>query len=223
MERQTSTRRQILELLKKRGGMTAKDIGATLGITSMAVRRHLAALERDDLITSTTVRRPMGRPTFVYSLTLLADDLFPKNYPQLTVSLLEDLRSLDGEEKVDLLFRRRAERLVATYAPRMEGKSFAERVQEMARIMDENGYIAHADHLGDHTYRLSWHNCAIYKIAQHCPEACTYEVMMLQHLLGAEVTRDQHVMKGDGACSYLVHPAESTTETTQRSEGGSSS
>src|SRR5512137_838616 len=124
MERQTpSTRRQILDLLKKRGGMTAKDLGEALGITSMAVRRHLSALERDDLISAATVRRPMGRPTYVYSLTALADDLFPKNYPQLMIGLLEDIKALDGEEKIDQLFLRREERLYAAYAPRMEGKT----------------------------------------------------------------------------------------------------
>jgi len=206
MERQSSsTRRQILELLKKRGGMTAKDLGKALGITSMAVRRHLAALERDDLITATTVRRPMGRPTYVYSLTALADDLFPKGYPQLIIGLLEDIRTLDGDEKVDQLFQRREDRLVAAYAPRMEGKNLQERVEEIARIFDENGSLSEYQQ-EDGSYRLTWHNCAIYKISQRFPHACNHEQNMLRRLLDAEVTRVQHQAKGDLCCSYIVRP-----------------
>ena len=204
MERQTpSTRRQILDLLKKRGGMTAKDLGDALGITSMAVRRHLAALERDDLIGAATVRRPMGRPTYVYSLTPLADDLFPKNYPQLTIGLLDDIRALDGEEKIDLLFKRREDRLASAYSPRMEGKDLEGRVMEMAHIMDENGYLGETSRL-DGSFRLIWHNCAIYKIAQRCPEACTHEANLLTRLLDAEVTREGHSVKGDPYCSFIV-------------------
>jgi predicted ArsR family transcriptional regulator len=206
MERQTpTTRRQILDLLKKRGGMTAKDLGEALGITSMAVRRHLAALERDDLITATTVRRPMGRPTYVYSLTPLADDLFPKNYPQLTIGLLEDIKALDGEEKIDQLFARREERLYAAYAPRMEGKNLEQRVAEVTRIFDENGNVTESMQT-DGAYRLTWHNCAIAKISQRFPQACAHEEKLLERLLDAEVERTEHAAKGDPCCGYIVRP-----------------
>jgi predicted ArsR family transcriptional regulator len=207
MERQTpSTRRQILDLLKKRGGMTAKDLGESLGITSMAVRRHLSALERDDLIAAATVRRPMGRPTYVYSLTALADDLFPKNYPQLMISLLEDLKSLDGEEKIDQLFRRREERLYAAYAPRMEGKDLALRVQEVARIFDENGSLSESGQAVNGCFRLTWHNCAIHKISERFPQPCAHEESLLRRLLEADVTRTEHQAKGDRYCCYVIKP-----------------
>ncbi len=200
-----STRRQILDLLKKRGGMTAKELGDALGITSMAVRRHLAALERDDLIAAATVRRPMGRPSFVYSLTALADDLFPKNYPQLAISVLDDIRALDGDAKIDLLFKRREDRLFAAYSPDMEGKDLEGRVIELTRIMDENGYLSDYTRL-DGSFRLTWHNCAIYKIAQHCPEACEHHLSLVSRLLNAEVVREAHSVKGDPSCSCVVRP-----------------
>jgi predicted ArsR family transcriptional regulator len=206
MERQTpSTRRQILDLLKKRGGMTAKDLGEALGITSMAVRRHLSALERDDLIGATTVRRPMGRPTYVYSLTPLADDLFPKNYPQLMIGLLDDLRALDGDEKIDLLFQRREDRLANAYMPRVEGKDLEGRVSEIARIFDESGNLSEWDKADD-VYYLTWHNCAISKISQRCPQACEHEHSLLRRVLDADVQRVEHAAKGDNCCRYVVTP-----------------
>ena len=59
------TRRQVLTTLKKSDGLTADQLSVLLGITSMAVRKHLSALERDGLIESTVVRRPVGRPRAV--------------------------------------------------------------------------------------------------------------------------------------------------------------
>lgn len=204
MERQTpTTRRQILDLLKKRGGMTAKDLGEALGITSMAVRRHLSALERDDLISAATVRRPMGRPTYVYSLTVLADDLFPKNYPQLAIGLLEDIKTLDGEDKIDRLFKHREDRLYTAYAPRMDGKQFSERVQEMARIFDENGNLAECKQANG-AYQLTWHNCATFKVSQRFPQACNHEETLLSRLLDADVSRIEHQAKGDSCCCYVI-------------------
>ena len=45
-----STRRQILELIKRQGEMTAGQLSEAIGITSMGVRQHLNSLERDGLI-----------------------------------------------------------------------------------------------------------------------------------------------------------------------------
>lgn len=205
MERQTpSTRRQILDLLKRRGGMTAKELGEALGITSMAVRRHLSALERDDLIAAATVRRPMGRPTYVYSLTTLADDLFPKNYPQLLLTILEDIKVLDGEEKIDQLFQRRADRIYTACAPRMEGKDLEARAHEVARIFEEDGHLAECATGGSGCFQLTWHNCAIHRISERFPQACAHEQRLLSRLLDADVVRLQHQAKGDPCCCYQI-------------------
>ena len=58
-----STKDEILIMLKTAGSLTVSDISKELGITEMAVRRHLNTLERDEMIKSTLVRQAMGRPT----------------------------------------------------------------------------------------------------------------------------------------------------------------
>ena len=72
---ETSTRRTIITILRTEGPMTAGDLAERIGITEMAIRRHIATLERDNLIYPTTLRQPMGRPAKVYQLTEEADDL----------------------------------------------------------------------------------------------------------------------------------------------------
>lgn len=65
-------RRQILTALKKQGSLSVDDLSRCLGITPMGIRQHLAVLERDNLVMISSVRRGMGRPSYLYRLTELA-------------------------------------------------------------------------------------------------------------------------------------------------------
>ena len=199
-----STRRRILVTLKKRGGMSADELSEALGITPMGVRRHLMTLEKDGLVEYTPVQRGVGRPSYIYSLTAAADDLFPKHYSQLLLDVLDQIRNLDGRDKLDLLFAKRTERLVKQYAPRLADLPLDKRVAELARILDESGSLAEWERLDDETYLLWEHNCVLAQVSTHCPQVCTYELNMVRQLLQADVTREKHMIMGDEGCSYRI-------------------
>jgi predicted ArsR family transcriptional regulator len=199
----SSTRREILRSMRIKGGRTAQQLATELGITSMGVRRHLMTLERDGLVTVKTQHQPAGRPTFVYQLSEEGNDTFPKNYHLLATQILDAARVRAGEAHVEDLFAGRMDQLVAQYEPRMRGKDLAGRVAELARIQDENGYMAIWEKVQG-GYLLREQNCAIYRVACRFPEACQYEVELFRRLLDAEITRVEHQVKGDLACTYLV-------------------
>ncbi|MFQ6057359.1 MAG: helix-turn-helix transcriptional regulator [Anaerolineae bacterium] len=199
-----ATRRQILMALKKRGGMTADELGKALGITPMGVRRHLTTLERDGLVTYETAQRGVGRPSYVYSLTDLADELFPKNYHQLANEILDIIAAQDGEDKVELVFAQRAQRLAQRYGPRLAGKDLEARIAELASIQEENGYLAEWEKVDEDTFLLKEHNCAVSGVARRFPQACVYELALFTELLDAEVTREKHMASGDIGCYYRI-------------------
>ena len=199
------TRRQVLTTLKKSDGLTADQLSVLLGITSMAVRKHLSALERDGLIEATVVRRPVGRPVHVYRLSALADDFFPKHYHLVITDLLSDLLELDGEEKVDLLLARRAERTRHFLKERVsKARTFEERVEALAEGMDELGYLAAWERLDDSTYIVRQYNCAIQRVATCFPVVCQYESESFGEILDADVERCSHILAGDCMCGYLI-------------------
>lgn len=136
-----STRDKILQMLKTKGELSAKEITEFIGITSMAVRRHINTLEKEGLIESKTIRQPMGRPSAIYRLTEQAEDFFPNKYHSLTLDLLGELEQDAGTEMVNHLFDRRGESLLKNHAGKMEGKDFAEKVEQLAEIQNENGYM----------------------------------------------------------------------------------
>jgi predicted ArsR family transcriptional regulator len=204
IENDTSTRKVLLTLMKTRGSLSVNEMAKELGITEMAIRRHLNTLERDDLIEAKLTRQAMGRPMHLYSLTLLADDLFPKNYHHLTLDLLGELESEDGDSMVGQLFERRKQRLLQKYIGRMEGKDLADRVAELADIQNANGYMVRWAQDDAGHYVFTEYNCPIAQVAKQYNEACHCELVLFKNLLGTDVERTECLTKGGNKCTYLV-------------------
>ncbi|MEA3337036.1 MAG: metalloregulator ArsR/SmtB family transcription factor [Chloroflexota bacterium] len=195
------TRRKILLALKKSGGLTAGELSGLLGMTAMGVRRHLTTLEKDGLVTFDSQQRGMGRPAYVYHLTDLAEELFPKNYHILANELLGYLE----EDELARVFERRAARRLRVGRARLAGLDFEQRIAELARLLDEDGYLAEWERVNDDTYLLREFNCAVHRVAYRYRQACATEIDFIQALLPeAEVQREQHIMSGDAACTYRI-------------------
>jgi predicted ArsR family transcriptional regulator len=203
-EIEMSTRRVILTMLKTKGPLAVSDMARQLGITEMAVRRHLNTLERDGLIDSKLVRQAMGRPTNLYALTENADELFPKNYYHLTLDLLGELAAEAGESQVELLFERRKEKLIGRYEEQMQGKELVERVKALAEIQNANGYMVNWNEAEDGSFVINEHNCPISQVANQYNHACHCELVMFETLLDAEVERTECLVKGGLKCSYTI-------------------
>jgi predicted ArsR family transcriptional regulator len=190
--------------MKTKGSLSVNDMAKELGITEMAIRRHLNTLERDGLIEAKLIRQAMGRPMHLYSLTLVADDLFPKNYHQLTLELLGELESEEVSNPVGLLFEGRKQKLLKKYIGRMEGKSLVDRVTELTEIQNNNGYMAkwETDDAGQIVF--TEYNCPIAQVAKQYNEACHCELSLFQSLLDADIVRTECLTKGGNKCTYLI-------------------
>jgi predicted ArsR family transcriptional regulator len=198
-----STRRQILRSLRIHGNLTAQQLANELKITSMGVRRHLTTLERDGLIQMQTQRQPRGRPTFKYRLTEAGFETFPKSYDLLATQVLDVVRASEGDARVAQIFAGRMEQLYEQFAPRMSGKNLGERVQELAKIQEEAGYMARWEKTKG-GYILKEQNCAIYRVACRFQDACQFEIELFRRLLDADLRRVEHQVKGDLACTYFI-------------------
>ena len=204
-QEQHSTREYILQLLKTKGALSTKDLTDELGITVMAVRRHIQSLERDNLITSKTVRQAMGRPTAVYHLTQKAEGFFPRNYHTLTLELLDELEDHFGEDAVEQLFEGRKNKMLKKYDSSMQGKDIADRVATLADIQNENGYMVEWEQINEDEYLIKEHNCPIEQVATKYQHACQCELQLFESLLGdAEVSRTDCLAKGGQRCTYVI-------------------
>jgi len=210
-DHESSTRKVLLNMMKTRGALSVGEMAKELRITEMAVRRHLNTLERDGLIETKLSRQAMGRPTHLYSLTMLADDLFPKNYHHLTLDLLGELEAEEGSDMIGRLFERRKEKLFAKYGERMEGKALPERVMELADIQNKNGYMVQLERQDEGEFVLTEYNCPIAQVAGQYNEACQCELTLFEKLLDADVERTECLTKGGAKCTYVIRKANQKT------------
>lgn len=203
-----STRRAVLDLLKRKGPQTVAQLCQALGVSGVAVRRHLEALLSDGLVTQTSVAGGRGRPAHVYALTEAGHDQFPRNYHQLANQLLAAAEERFGPDALEALFEHRQQVLAGLYAARTRGRPLRELAAELAAIQDENGYMAGWEQIGPDRYVVSEHNCAIRCVASAYPQACQHELELFRQLAGpkVEVQRIAHLQAGDSRCAYVLHP-----------------
>ncbi|MDQ0111818.1 helix-turn-helix transcriptional regulator [Paenibacillus harenae] len=200
-----STRERLLLLLRTKGRMSAGELSEELGLTEMAIRRHMYALETEGSVNIVSIRQAMGRPLHVYELTKQADELFPKNYHLLALDLLDELAdSPDTAALIDRMFDGRKQKLLERYEPRMAGKSLELRVSELTAIQSAGGYMAEMGSLDNGAYMLYEYNCPIAKVAGKYQQACSCELALFQALLDAPVERTECLAKGGGKCSYKI-------------------
>ena len=209
IEQVPTTRRAILNLIKRQGPLDAVAVAKALALTPAAIRLQLARLEEDGLLVHSeevSEGASRGRPRHVYELTSAAEALYPKRYGDLTTELLGYLGG-PGASQVDELFEQRRLRRVAGALPRTANLPFDEQVAALTSILDEDGYLAEAEKLADGSWRITEHNCAILTVAHGFSQACTSELAFIRDALpGATVRRVAHLMDGAHVCAYVVSP-----------------
>ncbi len=201
-----TTRQRVLELIKRQPQCTVAQLAASLEITGMAVRRHIASLQGAGLISAGMSRQARGRPVLRYSLTARGEAQFPHTYDRLAIQLLEEVSRAGRSKQVKRLLQHIGERNASEIAPRLAGKTLSGRVSELAKALTEQGYMAEFRVLRGKGFRLTEHNCALAEVSQRCPVICECELEMMRKLLKARVTRAEHRLQGGPRCSYFIAP-----------------
>lgn len=200
------SRRLILIALKENSGLTADTLAEMLAISAVAVRRHLDNLRHAGLIQYEEVRQGMGRPSFVYSLTTKADHIFPRNYEDFAHDMLDAVRDLYGQEAVDAIFAKRFQKIKEVYEPKVNAATLNGRLEQLVELRRQDGFMAEWDTIEEGHYILTELNCPIQQVAEGCCQACEQDLQLFVELLDADVTRQDHLIQGDKACSYQIRP-----------------
>lgn len=204
------TRDRLLLLLKTRGPATAADLGAVLGFTGEAARQQLTKLAEDGLVEATTATpRGVGRPSQLWALTAAGHARFPDAHAELTVQLLEHVRTVLGEAALSKLIAARQADTRRSYLAALEGvRDIEERVARLAALRDREGYMAEWRREQD-GWLLVENHCPICAAATACQGFCEAELQVFREVLGPEVqvTRTEHAVTGARRCAYRITAA----------------
>ncbi len=203
------TRRAIVKLLKTDGPLGSAQLAKRLGLTAMAVRQHLYALQSEKLVTAEERPVPVGRPAKFWHLTREADRLFPEAYAELNVALINALKDTFGDEGLDRVLVSRSARQQSDYAKRIRpADPLKKKLSELARVRTEEGYMAEVKSEDGGSYLLVENHCPICAAANACQGFCATELDLFRSVLGpsVEVERVEHIVSGDRRCAYRVTP-----------------
>jgi len=196
-------RAEILHELKRAQPLAVRELADKLGVTVNAVRHHLKELEAERLVAYGREQRGVGAPTFAYRLTAEGEALFPSRYRETLTEVLDHLTQTVGRESAVRAFETRYEDLTRRLQGELAGVSDERRLEAVARLMSEAGYMAEWSET-DGVFRFAEHNCALRAVAEKYPEICAAEEKFLEAALGAVVARRTHIVSGCNACEYAV-------------------
>jgi len=208
-EKLSAAKQRLLEQLKRAGGAAPGELAEVLSLTDTAVRQHLQALAEAGLVhRSTRASSGRGRPASEWSLTPLAQQVFPDRHADLTVELIGSARAAFGEEGLDRLIDHRAQAQARDYRRTLDraGKRLGARVRALARRRTAEGYMAVAIRESDGSYLLIEHHCPICEAASHCSGLCKAEQRVFEEVLGegVRVDRIEHLLSKGTRCVYRI-------------------
>ncbi len=209
------SRRALLDRLKRAGPQQARDLAAHLGVTAMAARQHLYALEAEGIVAAEPQPRPRGRPVKLWRLTGAAEPFFPDGHAELTLGLLDAMTAAFGARGLDKLVAARGGAQRVAYGARIRVQwPLKRRVEALAKIRAEEGYMAEVRagardggrEGGRGVYLLVENHCPIRAAARACLGLCRRELELFQEVLGpdVEVARVDHLLSGARRCSYRI-------------------
>ena len=199
------TRRAVVNLLKQTDAMDSQELAAHLGVSAMAIRQHLYALQAEKLVTYSESIRAMGRPVKLWRLTPAANRLFPDGYAELTLGLIESAREAFGEAGLSKLLDVRTAHQLAAYQAQIPAKAeLSQKLELLAGLRSAEGYMAEVQPLEDGSFLLLENHCPICAAATLCTGLCERELEVFQQVLGREIERTEHIVAGSRRCAYRV-------------------
>jgi iron-sulfur cluster biosynthesis transcriptional regulator SufR len=200
------TRRAIVKLLKQEGAMDAAALASHFGISAMAVRQHLYALQKEQLVTYQEEQRAIGRPAKLWQLTPAADRFFPHGYAELTLSLINSVTEAFGSEGLERLLEIRTRQQIEAYREQISAASpIQQRLEALANIRTDEGYMAEIESLPDGSFLLIENHCPICAAATACTGLCSQELEVFQSTLGdVAIARTEHLIAGGRRCVYRI-------------------
>jgi predicted ArsR family transcriptional regulator len=204
------TRAQVVERLRE-GAQSVADLAAHLGLSTVAIRRHLQVLERDGMVVAETVHRDRrGRPGAEYRLTARARRLFPDRSAELASELLSYIEQEFGRRAMLGFLKWRTAKHQSRFALAADGENTASRAEGLAALLSQEGFAAEVEPIttpdGATTLKLVQGHCAIREVAEAHPELCAYEAAMFQTALGAPVSRRETIAGGADHCTCHITP-----------------
>lgn len=209
---------EILVRVKRSGGMSVNELAAELKMSYMGVKQHCDDLRKQGYVD--TWRRPKGtgRPEKIYRPTPKLDLVLTNWGSELCVGLLAHAAQAYGESAPDRLLYSYLQQKAERWAAKMKGKTLRERLVELVKMRNADGWMSElvTDEQGT---RLLDHHSPLAEVARLYPNAWEMESRALTKVLGIPIDRsvngtrsEMRLITGDEVPAPAVVPVSTLAE-----------
>lgn len=198
-----STRETILHTIKSTRHANVEALAEVANVSPVTVRHHLNALQADGLIESSSIRRKVGRPYYVYNLSEKGQELFPKRYVRLTTRLLDELKTRLPEEVVQDVFESVVLGVVDEHKGEYEHLGFEERLDYLVELLADEGFLASWEST-EEGYMIREYSCPYISVGQEHDEICTIDKELITNVLQVPITQKRCMLQGDECCQFSI-------------------
>ena len=195
------------DVLAVRGEATVADISGDLSLNQANIRRHLEVMRAEGLVDVTIRRHEIGRPSYLYKLTELAEEM-SSHYPRLVNRMVKRLASQpDSAPLLIELFNGVAEDVAVAHRQQVTGMTLGQRVAETSVALKEEGIVDHW-RKDDDGFHLMNTTCPYRKAAEASDAPCNADHKVVESLIGVPVEQVSRIVDGHHMCEYVIRDVE---------------
>ena len=202
------TRDRVLAIVVERRAVRVEELAAELGITPVAVRRHLDHLRADGLVDVRSVRQATGRPYYAYHPTARAAE--GSSSAALLERMLVGIGGRDdvlAEVSVSM-----AHSVADKHRAEVDESMLDGRVAQVTESLRREGILErwHAESDGIHLVNSC---CPYRRAAEISTLPCESDRIAIELLLGQGVEQVHRIVNGAPVCEYLVRAERAPQQT----------
>lgn len=198
-----STRDVVLNSIMVNPQSKIEDLAEAADISPVTVRHHLNALQADGLVEVESVRRQVGRPYYVYSLSEQGQELFPQRYFSLTNRILDELKNQLPKDVVNSIFVGVVKSMIEEHKNEFESLTFEDRLNYVVELLAEEGFMAQWEK-AENGYKITEYGCPYISMGQKHTEVCTFDKELMLTVLDAPIEQHSCMLDGDDCCEFSV-------------------
>jgi predicted ArsR family transcriptional regulator len=215
------TRAAIFRLMKSEGFVSIPRVAEVLGISHEAARKQIGDMLRNGWVGSDCETDELdrgqalpGRPSVRYCLTPAGDHFFVKQYPEMTVRLLDAIVTAGGAAALSAVLTQITDERVERLEPQVGDLPLKRKMSALRSIYRDGDPFTDVQRRGD-DYVLVERNCPYLNVALERPDICSTTVSALRRLTGCEVVRERRFQDGDRRCEFHVRASEMSPDRQQ--------
>lgn len=172
-----------MALLQQRA-QTADDLAVALGVTTNAVREHLAGMQREGLVQRTGKRRGATRPSQLFELTPEVEQSLSQAYIPFLMHLVQVFAGSLSTQEVDAMMRQVGKAIAAGIAPRTRPRSLRGRVSLASRLLNQQlGAVTRVEENG--LYIIRGAGCPLAALTGKHPSVCLAVESLVTEVVGS--------------------------------------